>query len=108
VGTSFGEIFFGNAAAIGLPCLTADAADVERLMSHAEAGPALVTVDVAALRVRLDGARGERLDVAAQLPETARQAFLDGSWDATGELLRNYDDVLRTAARLPYLTDFRT
>ena len=38
------------------------------------------------------------------MPAPARDAFLDGSWDATGLLLENYEDVRALAARLPYVT----
>ena len=38
------------------------------------------------------------------LPPAAREAFLDGSWDATGLLLEDYDDVRAIAGSLPYIT----
>jgi hypothetical protein len=37
------------------------------------------------------------------LPKATREAFLDGSWDATGLLLDRFDEVERVASRLPYL-----
>ena len=43
-------------------------------------------------------AAGRSFDIA--LPAAAREAFLDGSWDATGLLLERYDEVAR-AARCP-------
>ena len=39
VGESFAEIFFGNSAMIGLPCVTAAADDVRTLMERVERNP---------------------------------------------------------------------
>jgi hypothetical protein len=47
-------------------------------------------------------AAGRTFDIA--LPAAAREAFLEGSWDATGLLLDRYDEVRAVAARLPYVT----
>jgi len=44
---------------------------------------------------------------AIALPPAAREAFMDGSWDATGLLLENFDEVRAVAARLPYAGGFR-
>jgi hypothetical protein len=38
------------------------------------------------------------------MPAAAREAFLDGSWDATGLLLERFDEVEAVAARLPYVS----
>ena len=37
------------------------------------------------------------------MPEAARSALQSGNWDATALLLDRYEEVERTAARLPYL-----
>src|SRR5919108_3943592 len=39
VGESFSEIFFGNAVALGMPCLTVSAPDAEDLLSTVEHNP---------------------------------------------------------------------
>ena len=41
---------------------------------------------------------------AVACPPAAREAFLDGSWDATGLLLEHFDEVDAVAARLPYVS----
>src|SRR6188472_1114364 len=47
VGESFSEIFFGNSVALGLPCVSADAATLDVLMAEAERDPsALIEVDL--------------------------------------------------------------
>lgn len=101
-GESFSEIFFGNALALGLPCVSLSRRDVQRLMEAVEAEPALpVTVDLDRRQV-IAGA----LRVAAVLPDAAREAFLSGAWDATGLLREHPNEVRATASRLPYLRGF--
>ena len=99
VGESFSEIFFGNAVAIGMPCATVAAEDAARLQDRAEQDPAtLFTLDLHAMRIDAEG-----LSAAITLPPAAREAFLEGTWDATGLLLDNYGEVRALAERLPYM-----
>ena len=99
VGESFSEIFFGNSIALGMPCVTASHDIVATLMDIVERDPSVqIEVDL------------ERMCVVAAteafplgMPAAAREAFLDGSWDATGLLLDRFDEVERVASRLPYL-----
>jgi 3-isopropylmalate/(R)-2-methylmalate dehydratase small subunit len=100
VGESFSEIFFGNAVALGMPCISATAGDVDALMRVVEHDPSLrLVIDVDRLELTA-GNRSWRLT----LPGAARDAFLDGSWDATGLLLDNYGEIESVANRLPYVT----
>lgn len=99
VGRSFSEIFFGNAVALGMPCVTADAGTVDALLEQLERDPATrLTLSLDAMRVKT-GAR----EFAIHLPAAARRSLLDGSWDATGLLLDDFAAVQRTAASLPYV-----
>jgi 3-isopropylmalate/(R)-2-methylmalate dehydratase small subunit len=99
VGQSFSEIFFGNSVALGMPCVTADAATLDTLMSAVESDPSVeIVVDLDTMTVDL---AGRTFPVA--LPPGARESFVDGSWDATGLLLDRFEEVEATAARLPYL-----
>jgi 3-isopropylmalate/(R)-2-methylmalate dehydratase small subunit len=99
VGQSFSEIFFGNSVALGLPCVAADQATLETLMSLVENDPS-VTVEVDLERMTVS-AGGRTFPVT--LPPGARESFLEGSWDATGLLLDRFEEVEATAARLPYM-----
>jgi 3-isopropylmalate/(R)-2-methylmalate dehydratase small subunit len=102
VGVSFAEIFFGNAVAIGLPCVSAPADAIATLMTHAAAHPeAEWVVDLASLRVSADDVR-----VDLTMAGTARAALLAGTWDVTSLLLDRYEEVERVASRLPYLHNF--
>ena len=99
IGQSFSEIFFGNSLALGMPCPSASREALESLMAAVEADPSTeIAVDLRSMRVT---AHGRSYDVT--LPSAARDAFLDGSWDATGLLLDEYDAVREVAARLPYV-----
>ena len=102
VGESFSEIFFGNALALGLPCVTAAPESVRELQEGAvrEAGRQLV-LDLTERTIRA----GDR-SFAAALPDSAREALLSGRWDVTGLLLDRFEDVEAVAKRLPYVSGF--
>jgi 3-isopropylmalate/(R)-2-methylmalate dehydratase small subunit len=99
VGQSFSEIFFGNSVALGMPCVNAERGTLERLMDIVERDPSTeVVVDLDRMAV---AAGTETFPIS--MPPAAREAFLDGSWDATGLLLERFEEVDRVASRLPYL-----
>ncbi len=103
VGESFSEIFFGNSVALGMPCLTVTAADAEALLSAVESDPeAEVTVGVGAETVEVNGKTYQ-----ANVPDGARQAFTAGTWDATGQLLDDFEQVRNVAKNLPYVSGFQ-
>jgi len=102
VGESFSDIFFGNAALIGLPCLSAARADIDALMALVEQEPRTdVRVDLTNLTCRAGA-----LTCAVTVAAAVRDAFVAGTWDTTGMLLEDFDRVRAVAARLPYLTGF--
>jgi 3-isopropylmalate/(R)-2-methylmalate dehydratase small subunit len=102
VGESFSEIFFGNSVALGMPCLTVGAADAEALLSAVETDPqADLTVSVGAETVEVNGKK-----YPANIPDGARQAFTAGTWDATGQLLDDFEQVRNVAKSLPYVSGF--
>ena len=102
VGESFAEIFFGNSTMIGMPCVTAAAADVRAIQERIENNPsASMRIDLAAGTCEVDGFRA-----AVALPPKVREAFLSGAWDTTGMLLDNFEQVNATAATLPYVSGF--
>ena len=102
VAESFSEIFLGNSTALGLPCATATPEAIAQLLHAAETEPATaMTLDLEALTVRA----GDRVVEVAMAP-AVREALLSGTWDATGLLLDEFDDVRAVAARLPYVTGF--
>lgn len=102
VGESFSEIFFGNSVALGMPCLTVSARDAEELLAAVEANPqAEVRVSIVSQTVERGGK-----EYRASIPAGAREALTAGTWDATGLLLNNFDQVRKVAASLPYIVGF--
>ena len=102
IGESFAEIFFGNSVMIGMPCVTASAADIRTLMDLIEKRPtAEVTIDLVAGTCVMDG-----FNCKVSLPSNVRDAFTSGAWDTTGMLLEHYEQVDAAAARLPYVSGF--
>ncbi len=100
VGHSFSEIFFGNSVVLGMPCPTVSTESLNALMTAVEADPTTqLVVDLGAMLVTAQG-----ISYDLSLPPAAREAFLDGSWDATGLLLERFDEVRSVAARLPYVS----
>jgi len=100
IGQSFSEIFFGNSVVLGMPCPTASAEAVLALMTAVERDPSTeIVVDLAAMLVTARGVSHELF-----LPAAAREALLDGSWDATGLLLERFEEVEAVASRLPYVS----
>jgi 3-isopropylmalate/(R)-2-methylmalate dehydratase small subunit len=102
VGESFAEIFFSNATALGVPCVSASPEDVRAWMAAAERDPAAtLTVDLETMTVR-----GGGVEAACTMPAAARNAFLAGTWDATALLTADFGAVRAAAARLPYISGF--
>jgi 3-isopropylmalate/(R)-2-methylmalate dehydratase small subunit len=102
VGESFSEIFLGNAAVLGMPCLAGDPASIDALQALIEAKPdTLVEVHVDTGLVTAGGLR-----IAAALPPALRDAFLSGQWNPAALLVDRLDDVRTVARRLPYIAGF--
>ena len=102
VGESFAEIFHGNCTAMGVPCVTAQRADIHALMDAVEADPSQeIAIDLRDKTLSW----GDR-KVPIQIPEGVRVQLLEGAWDATGMLLEAQDAVRQVARRLPYISGF--
>lgn len=102
IAESFAEIFFGNCVAIGLPCFTASAADIQVLMAAVEGDPRQeLRLDLVAQTVNFGDTA-----LAATIPDGARGQFAEGTWDALGQLVEAVDEVAATASRLPYTANF--
>ena len=102
VGGSFGEIFFGNCTALGIPCLTADTADIDWLQRAVARQPeAALVVDVEKQAVRC----GDRT-IPARVPDGVRHQLVSGTWNGMGVLLAAGEAIETTARRLPYVVGF--
>ena len=104
VGESFAEIFFGNCIALGLPCFTASAEDVGRLQDAVEADAAQeLVLDVADQTIHFGGGA-----IQGAIANGPRGRFLDGTWDALGQLLEDGAAIESAARKLPYTSAFAT
>lgn len=95
---SFAEIFHGNCTTLGIPCVIMQEADRQRLgeLIDADAG-AEVVINVHDQTV---ACADETFDVA--IKESAREAFLAGTFDPLNNLLASMDSIKATAGRLGY------
>jgi 3-isopropylmalate/(R)-2-methylmalate dehydratase small subunit len=99
IAENFAEIFFGNSTTLGIPCVNATRVDIAKIAAAIAKNPALeISVDIAALEVRFGA---EKIKVTQR--ESARDALINGRWDAIGELLDGKAAVASRAATLPYL-----
>ncbi len=100
IGESFAEIFFGNCVAMGIPCVTADPADVQKLQAAIAANPqAPVTLDLEAMQVSTTD-----FSIPVAMGEGSRNMFISGTWDACGQLVAQAEQIRATAASLPYVS----
>jgi 3-isopropylmalate/(R)-2-methylmalate dehydratase small subunit len=99
IAENFAEIFFGNSTTLGMPCVNAKREDIAQIAAFVEADPqGEVTIDLEKLEVRFGGKR-----VPITQRDSARDALVNGRWDAIGELLDGVPAVKETAKKLPYL-----
>jgi 3-isopropylmalate/(R)-2-methylmalate dehydratase small subunit len=102
VGESFAAIFAGNCTIMGVPTVTVGAQEIEELMKSVEDEPRTeYTIDLEAKTLTYGGRT-----IAIDLPETYRSALTTGSWDSTALLRANLEQVKKTAAKLPYISNF--
>ncbi|MGB3294704.1 MAG: 3-isopropylmalate dehydratase small subunit [Phormidesmis sp.] len=100
IGESFAEIFLGNCVAMGIPCVTASADSVLALQQAiADEPTAEVTVDLSEMAVRAGD-----FSAPVSMGAGSRQMFLQGTWDACGQLVAEAEAIIDTAARLPYIS----
>jgi 3-isopropylmalate/(R)-2-methylmalate dehydratase small subunit len=100
IGESFAEIFFGNCVALGIPCVTANPADVQRLQTHLAANPsASITLNLETMQVEC-----ENTTISVQMGDGARQMFVGGTWDACGQLVAQAEQIRAVAGQLPYIS----
>ena len=96
---SFAEIFFGNAITLGMPCLVMDGRDIRALAALIDEAPQTeINIDIPNSEVSMAD-----VSFPAVLPDHAREALVNGRWDAIADLLEGLDAVKATADKLPYM-----
>lgn len=98
VAESFGEIFAGNCAMLGIPALAATKSDIASLQRAALETPATeLVVDLEAMVVRAGAST-----MKVEMPASRRNSLIEGTWDSTALLMANARLVEAAAARLPH------
>jgi 3-isopropylmalate/(R)-2-methylmalate dehydratase small subunit len=101
IGESYAEIFAGNCTALGLPTVSLSRGDLKKLMVMVREKPDLrIGIDLEEKTVSA-GDGTFQLDI----PETYRQALVQGTWDSTAVLLEHRDEIVSLESRLPYRFD---
>jgi 3-isopropylmalate/(R)-2-methylmalate dehydratase small subunit len=96
---SFAEIFFGNAITLGMPCLVMDGRDIRALAALIDEAPQTeINIDIPNSEVSMAD-----VSFPAVLPDHAREALVNGRWDAIADLLEGLEAVKSTADKLPYM-----
>ena len=99
IGESFAEIFFGNCVAMGVPCLTATSEDVTALQQAITTDPtAELAIDLNEMKATVGS-----ISVPVTMGDGPRQMFLNGTWDACGQLVAQQAAIAKTASQLPYV-----
>ncbi|GAT34992.1 3-isopropylmalate/(R)-2-methylmalate dehydratase small subunit [Terrimicrobium sacchariphilum] len=98
IAESFAEIFFGNSITLGMPCAVMAHDDIQALAGLIESDPAiLITLDLLEGKVT-----AADMDFPATLPPHAKEALVQGKWDAIADLLESVDDIKNVAGNLAY------
>ena len=99
IGESFAEIFFGNCIALGIPCVIVTHEISTQIQALITENPTLdISLDLVDMTVRCG-------DVVSTIVmnEGARQMFVTGHWDATGQLVAQANATRAKAESLPYV-----
>ena len=89
---------------IGLAAATLKAEDIKEIQAAVENDSNLeLSLDLMSKKVRC----GKKMyDIS--IPESRRQALIEGTWDNTSLLLGRLDKAKTTAASLPYMNNFNS
>ena len=95
---NFAEIFFGNSINLGIPCVSLDQSNREKLASIINENPELNhEIDL----VNREIVSGESR-FAFKISRRSKESLLNGKWDPLDELLENSDQIERVSSTLGY------
>ncbi len=98
IAESFAEIFFGNSVTLGIVCISLPKQDVNEIAKLIENNPDTemeISVENETVKV------GNKI-YKGSIPEGAKKAFLNATYDSLNELLQNMDKVREVEKNLPY------
>ena len=97
VAESFAEIFRGNCTSLGVVTVTVAPGDLQTLLDVVKKDPhSEFYIDLLRKKIRYD-------DVPFEIPNSIRQAFLEGTWDAMAVLQKDEEGIQRVEKGLEYL-----
>ena len=102
VGQSFSEIFFGNCLALGVPCATASAKDINILQKTINYDPKETWDLIISSQSIKNNSQYFQLRIEAGPLEMLKT----GQWDATSQLISQRDSLNNTIKKIPYLNNF--
>ncbi len=102
IGQSFAEIFYGNCLALGIPCATASAKEINQIQKAIELDPSQVW-ELNLTKKNIQSSLGS-WDVAME--SGPLEMLLKGRWDATSQLISQEAFLKQTEKKLPYLNNF--
>jgi 3-isopropylmalate/(R)-2-methylmalate dehydratase small subunit len=99
IGESFAEIFYGNSATLGMPCIEASKEQIAEMAQATEKDPTTqIDIDIEKETVTV---AGKTYNVKVR--STAKSALIQGKWDPIAELLEADSSIHQTAKSLPYI-----
>jgi 3-isopropylmalate/(R)-2-methylmalate dehydratase small subunit len=102
IAESLAEIFAGNCTMIGVPAVTLPTQDIRKIQDLLESRPETpmhLNLQAKTLTLGKD-------QFKVQIPESRRQALIEGTWNSTALLLSNLPLARKTAGALPYQKGF--
>jgi 3-isopropylmalate/(R)-2-methylmalate dehydratase small subunit len=95
---NFAEIFFGNAINLGIPCVTLQQSERNRLAEIIESTPSTeIKIDLVNREIVVNEIR-----FTFEIRDGARESLINGKWDPIDELLSKGEDIQKVASSLSY------
>jgi len=90
--------FFGNSITLGMPCVSMSAEQIDKIAALIAKNPAeKIKLDLTTKTISLAGQ-----SFPFELKEGAREALIQGEWDALAQLLDGKEQVAALASKLEY------
>ena len=102
IAESYAEIFAGNCVMLGMPAFTASVEDLAKMQEICEKTPETIFKISLEKKIVTAGTESFKLNI----PDSRRNALLEGTWDSTALLLANAEKTAKTAKNLAYTSDF--
>jgi 3-isopropylmalate/(R)-2-methylmalate dehydratase small subunit len=103
IGISFAEIFIGNCAVMGIPCVSVSESDLDSLIRLVTGDPKVkLSINLKSGFINAGSAQFK-----LSIKDTFKKSFIEGTWDSTSELLLSKNKIEALYQKLPYTQNFR-